>query len=53
MSYKIRLPEMTQKFIDMFKEEFDIIDELNILDIHPNPSEKFIKAKIKQSIKLN
>ena len=37
MSYKIRLPEMTEKFLDLFKEEFDIIEELNILDIHPNP----------------
>ncbi|CDW89396.1 UNKNOWN [Stylonychia lemnae] len=48
MSYKIRLPELTQRFIDMFKVEFDIVEELNILDIHPNPQEKFIKAKLKQ-----
>eukprot|EP00347_Sterkiella_histriomuscorum_P014525 403360547 len=49
MSYKIRLPELTQQFIDMLKVEFDIIEELNILDIHPNPQEKFIKAMLKKS----
>lgn len=48
MSYKIRLPELTQKFIDMFMQDFDIIEELNVIDIFPNPQEKFIKAKIKK-----
>ena len=48
MSYKIRLPELTQKFIDMFKAEFEVIEELNISDIHPHANEKFIKAKLKE-----
>lgn len=47
MSYKIRLPELTQKFIDMFMVEFDVIEQLDISDLHPHAAEKFIKAKLK------
>ena len=47
MSYKIRLPELTQKFIDMFKELFEVLEELDISSIHPNANEKFIKARLK------
>ena len=47
VSYKIRLPELTERFLVMLREQFDVTEELDVRDLHPNPQEKFIKCLLK------